>query len=103
MNAIEDILREMRLGINTMRKCGAKPRKCDHWIVQLAIFADKIEEVWNRTVKHAKWAFIDYDRAVCTNCGEALATEFYSAQEAQDNWGELYNYCPYCGAKMDLD
>lgn len=49
-------------------------------------------------VKHGKWEFaatavgVEYS---CSKCGNYIFTD--------DKTNDLYNYCPYCGAKMDLE
>ncbi|WP_195543672.1 hypothetical protein [Massiliimalia timonensis] len=49
-------------------------------------------------VKHGEWE--DYGVGVCcSNCGVSL---FH--QDTNNNWGiepSGFEYCPYCGAKMD--
>jgi hypothetical protein len=52
-------------------------------------------------VRHAYWAMLSYDEAVCTRCGYNLNTPFDSTREARERWGELPPYCEMCGAKMD--
>lgn len=102
MKTIDEILHDMRIGINAMRKYNVKPRQREWWMVQLAIFADQIQEALKQSEKHGKWVFIKYDCAACSNCGKDIDTGFDTTQEALNSRGELYNYCPYCGAKMDL-
>lgn len=52
--------------------------------------------------EEAHWGFLKYDLAACSKCGETEHTPFDTTSEAKENWGELYPYCPHCGAKMDL-
>ena len=49
----------------------------------------------------ALWVSLKYDTAVCSKCGNDIDTGFETTAEAQEKWGELYSYCPYCGAKME--
>lgn len=61
-------------------------------------------EIWNaptvdaEPVRHGHWKPFDlsWGRSIysCTNCGTAM--------EVPREMGEpIYNYCPYCGAKMN--
>lgn len=47
-------------------------------------------------VVHGKWAHLGGDEWCCTNCGFVITTE--------GSWeNPTENYCPNCGAKMDLE
>lgn len=50
-------------------------------------------------VRHSKWEYEDSDIGwtdySCNSCGNIITTV------AEPN--ELYEYCPYCGAKMDKE
>jgi len=47
------------------------------------------------------WAFIKYDLATCSACGETIPTHFDTTEKAKKYWMDLYPYCPHCGAKME--
>lgn len=49
------------------------------------------------TVKHAHWEISEYEYLDCSNCGES----YYSGAVERLKRGEVYDYCPNCGAKMD--
>lgn len=51
-------------------------------------------------VKHGVWVEVDgrYDRHKCSVCGEPTLT----VGGIYDDDEELTDYCPNCGAKMDL-
>ena len=52
--------------------------------------AKTVEDV--AQVVHGKWIFNDdWWEFICTNCHEAIGNT------------KKYEYCPHCGAKMDLD
>lgn len=60
-------------------------------------------EVGNRAaMREAHWVGIKYDSACCSKCGAYISTGFDTTSQAKDGWGDLYPYCPYCGAQMDL-
>lgn len=52
-----------------------------------------------QVVRHSKWEYEDSDIGwtdySCNSCGNIITTV------AEPN--ELYEYCPYCGAKMDKE
>lgn len=56
-------------------------------------------------VKRGHWFFTDYDYFDCSECGEAYYNGCESTKEAKHRLetGEVYSYCPYCGAKMKED
>ena len=56
-------------------------------------------------VKRGHWFFTDYDYFDCSECGEAYYNGCESTKEAEHRLetGEVYTYCPYCGAKMKED
>lgn len=43
-------------------------------------------------VVHGRWTNKEYGFAKCSLCGDSLEVDFTSS-----------NYCPHCGAKMDLE
>ena len=56
-------------------------------------------------VVHGKWIIDEYEYFTCSNCKESYyngAETTSEAREILDNNG-AYNYCPHCGAKMDLE
>lgn len=55
-------------------------------------------------VKHGHWFFTEYDFFDCSVCGNAYFNGCNSTAEAKkrlEKGYDLYEYCPYCGAKMD--
>lgn len=54
-------------------------------------------------VVHAHWTNDEYDYYDCLNCGESYYNGADSTEES-NHWlknGDVYQYCPHCGAKMD--
>lgn len=45
-------------------------------------------------VAHGRWSWCTENKYRCTNCGRHTRVD-----EVMDE--PVYNYCPYCGAKMD--
>lgn len=64
--------------------------------------ADIIREINNipaadvAPVVHARWEWITEDKYRCTNCGRITRVDEYMGKP-------MYNGCPYCRAKMDLE
>ena len=54
-------------------------------------------------VRHAHWEIQEYEFLTCSDCGESYYTGCDCTSEAKEKLedGDCYNYCPYCGAKMD--
>ncbi|WP_306574576.1 hypothetical protein [Anaerotruncus massiliensis (ex Togo et al. 2019)] len=55
---------------------------------------------------HGYWRFTEYDYFDCSVCGEAYYNGCDSTEEAEHRLKmkeDLYKFCPYCGAKMDLE
>lgn len=63
----------------------------------------KMKEIFtvdSRIIKHAHWidrgtipgAYDNFDTAECSLCHE---------ESINAPWNTTYEYCPYCGAKMD--
>nr|DAV36524.1 MAG TPA: Putative toxin VapC6 domain, ZN ribbon domain [Caudoviricetes sp.] len=42
-------------------------------------------------VRHGEWVFGEFDIPHCSECGTEIAPH------------EISQYCPFCGAKMDLE
>ena len=60
----------------------------------------KIQAADVAQVRHGQWGYYDtYIDGItifrCTCCGDL--------QSGRDGWGWKKNYCPNCGAKMDLE
>lgn len=54
-------------------------------------------------VRHGKWTISEYEYLNCSECGHMHYTGMDSIKQAEQNLldGEVPNYCPNCGAKMD--
>lgn len=65
-------------------------------------YCKTIKKGWDELDRQSHWVGIKYDDACCSNCGGHITTHFDSTQRAIDGWGDLYPFCPHCGAKMDL-
>lgn len=54
-------------------------------------------------VRHGVWCLVEYEYLVCNKCGYSYYTGCESTAEAKERLqnGEVPNYCPHCGAKMD--
>ena len=58
-------------------------------------------------VRHGKWLnfYGDFSTAECSLCAELYEVSPYEhpRKEFFDAFKEFYNFCPSCGAKMDLE
>ena len=56
-------------------------------------------------VRHGRWEMVEdpwfSDVCKCTACGEEYVLEYVLEADTPSEYG--YNYCPNCGAKMDLE
>jgi hypothetical protein len=54
-------------------------------------------------VRHGKWYFTEYEYFSCSECGESYYNGCDTTAEAKERLksGDYYNYCPFCGAKME--
>lgn len=66
---------------------------------------DTITLLKAQEVKTGHWIIVEYDTLTCSCCGESYYTGCDSTKEATANLekGNVYRYCPYCGAKMQED
>ena len=67
-------------------------------------FVDAIPTADVAEVKHGKWLISEYDYYDCSVCGESYFNGCDSTSEAKrrlEIHQDVYDYCPYCGAKMD--
>ena len=53
--------------------------------------------------KHGHWIIDEYEYLDCSCCGESYYTGCDSTEEAKHRLktGDVYKFCPYCGARMD--
>lgn len=53
--------------------------------------------------KTGHWIIVEYETLTCSCCGKSYYTGCDSTKEATANLekGNVYRYCPYCGAKME--
>ena len=72
----------------------------DEGILMMA--ADRLEELGTAPVAHGAWKE-DRTDIMCTACNERFSDGIVFA--SLRHWdGEMWmKYCPYCGAKMDLE
>lgn len=56
-----------------------------------------------KEVRHGHWFFDEYDFFTCSRCRESYYNSCRSTKEAKRVISEnsAYQYCPFCGAKMD--
>ena len=63
----------------------------------ISIFIENMKAADVQPVKHGKWSEIYHDienySASCTNCGEPTVRRV---------WFRPYDFCPHCGAKMNI-
>ena len=54
-------------------------------------------------VRHGYWYFVEYEYFSCSECGESYYNGCDTTAQAKEKLqnSDCYNYCPYCGAKMD--
>lgn len=69
-------------------------------IIYLAKGVDMIPVADLQEVRHGKWIYVDevldYADCKCSECNNVYTFEAYHP-------GCLYNFCPFCGAKMDKE
>ena len=72
---------------------------------------DRLAEIENRIecgdlaeVVRGHWIIHEYEYLNCSLCGQAYYTGCDSFDQARHRLeaGEMYPYCPYCGAKMGI-
>lgn len=53
--------------------------------------------------KHGHWIIVEYEYLDCSCCGESYYTGCDSTEDAKHmlKTGDVYKFCPYCGARMD--
>nr|DAV45687.1 MAG TPA: hydrogenase/urease nickel incorporation protein [Caudoviricetes sp.] len=64
---------------------------CNSYYYDLIIKQPTVE-----TVKHAHWIVVGGDLEIFADCKCSACGYIYTFNEYN-----IYNYCPYCGAKMD--
>lgn len=64
---------------------------------------DIIALLKEQEAKIGHWIIVEYDTLTCSCCGKSYYTGCDSTKEATANLekGNVYRYCPYCGAKME--
>lgn len=78
----------------------AKTKKVERTVNYLKTLKDADRAMRSSNVAH--WVGVKYDSACCSKCGAYISTDFDTTSQAKDGWGNLYPYCPHCGAQMDL-
>lgn len=73
-----------------MNEEGAQITRGEYKLIDCVIFNFPTVKV--KPVIHGKWVHYK-DEHACSKCGEAVTGD----------WDEDYDYCPHCGARMDLD
>lgn len=55
--------------------------------------------------KHGHWIIDEYEYLDCSCCGESYYTGCDCTEDAKHRLktGDVYKFCPYCGARMDGD
>ena len=67
-------------------------------ILKMTPAADVVEQ------KHGKWVYIFHKDDVSVTCSECgMYEESFAKWIYDDGYRVVYNYCPYCGAEMELD
>ena len=83
----------------------------DAWLMIMGLeerLGEFEEDVDTDIVQHGRWREESHDKDVfavcfeCSNCGEEVVVSTDGATIV-DKWRCDYDYCPYCGAKMDLE
>lgn len=75
---------------------------CDEVCSSVVSDVEKIESADVAPVVHGKWCVSEYEYLNCSVCGEQMYTGCNSTKEAIILAKHWKNYCPNCGAKMDL-
>lgn len=72
--------------------CGTGKGLLFHGVTAATI--DAMPTIEARPVVHGRWSWCAGNKYRCTNCGRHT-----NVDEVMEE--PVYNYCPYCGAKMD--
>lgn len=85
-------------------------REAEHrgWIlvpVSRKVVTNAIALLKERETKTGHWIIVEYDTLTCSCCGKFYYTGCDSTKEATANLekGNVYRYCPHCGAKMNCE
>lgn len=93
INLISDVL-EIEWGYEGIRE-------------DIAFIISKVPAADVEEVKHGKWLnfYNDFSVAECSECAECfeVSPDQDPEKEFFEAFKEFYNYCPNCGAKMDLE
>ena len=67
----------------------------------------EIAELQKDKRRHGHWVIIEYEDFTCSECGKSYYNGCESTKEAKEclrlHKGRVYEYCPFCGARMDED
>lgn len=78
----------------------SKTKKVERTVNYRKTIEDAVRALRSSNVAH--WVGVKYDSACCSKCGAYISTDFDTTSQAKEEWGNLYPYCPHCGAQMDL-
>lgn len=65
---------------------------------------DKLDIIDTEPIRHGNWFFIEPGLIACSKCIHEISIDSEFADETKEmiREGKTPNYCPHCGAKMDL-
>lgn len=92
-------------GLFAQRRCPGNCQHCNLWSENGCLVILEAPSVDAVEIVHAEWldgcgvdrnGNITYESMDCSACGEYIKTD------DREYWKKRYEFCPFCGAKMDM-